>query len=240
MRKKIDYRETLKETKKGSDFDKKHPPLIPTKAFIDEGVFDAKDLEVNFDEKTRLWVNKDKTIAFEKFDDAKRYNSTLGTKTTVTPPKPFNNMDRSTYPMNQYKSLSHWDVLVESSIQNPNDPNSKDTKRMLMKEYNNPKTRKNLSDKELKAIGKHKSQMKPIEQKPIPKFDPNYKPFRPEPTQSFEEWLRSKPKKVSYGLNEKLVSDRMAIKRMTDWVLGKKEESKESTKNNNEDEGNND
>ena len=129
---------------------------------------------------------------------------------------------------------------MESSIQNPNDPNSKDTKRMLMKEYNNPKTRKNLSDKELKAIGKHKSQMKPIEQKPIPKFDPNYKPFRAEPTQSFEEWLRSKPKKVSYGLNEKLVSDRMAIKRMTDWVLGKKEESKESTKNNNEDEGSND
>ena len=42
MRKKIYYRETLKETKKGSDFDKKHPPLIPTKAFIDEGVFDAK------------------------------------------------------------------------------------------------------------------------------------------------------------------------------------------------------
>ena len=33
---------------------------------------------------------------------------------------------------------------------------------------------------------------------------------------------------------------RMAIKRMTDWVLGKKEESKESTKNNNEDEGSND
>ena len=35
MRNNIDYRETLKETKKGSDFDKKHP-LIPTKAFIDE------------------------------------------------------------------------------------------------------------------------------------------------------------------------------------------------------------
>ena len=52
--------------------------------------------------------------------------------------------------------------------------------------------------------------------------------------------VKIKPKKVSYGLNEKLVSDRMAIKRMTDWVLGKKEESKESTKNNNEDEGSND
>ena len=44
-------------------------------------------------------------------------------------------------------------------------------------------------------MGKHKSQMKPIEQKPIPKFD-KLQPFRPEPTQSFEEWLRSKPKEV--------------------------------------------
>ena len=38
--------------------------------------------------------------------------------------------------------------------------------------------------------------MKPIEQK-LSQNDPNYKPFRAEPTQSFEEWLRSKPK-VSY------------------------------------------
>ena len=30
----------------------------------------------------------------------------------------------------------------KASTQNPNDPNSKDTKRMLMKEYNNPKQEK--------------------------------------------------------------------------------------------------
>jgi len=231
--KKTDYRKVIKETEKNLEFDKKHPPLISTKAFIDEGIFDAKDLEVTYDKTTRLFTNKDRTIAFQNYNDATRHNNSLGTKTTVSPPKPFNNMDKSTYPSTQYKNIQHWDLLVENSMKNPKDPNSRDTKRLLMREYNNPKSRKNLTDLELRAIGKHKSQIKPIESKPIPKLPPDYKPYKPEPSPTFDEFVASR-KKVNYGLNEKLVADRIAVKEMTDWVLGKKAERDESKNNNNE------
>ena len=101
-------------------------------------------------------------------------------------PKPFKNEDPSTYPSNkkQQKLNSTWDALVQSAKDDPNDPNSKDTKKLLMREYNKPSSRKYLSDDELKLIGKHKSQLpKPAVNIPSPVI-PDYRAYTPEPDPS--------------------------------------------------------
>ena len=101
-------------------------------------------------------------------------------------PKPFKNEDPSTYPSNkkQQKLSSTWDALVQSAKDDPNDPNSKDTKKLLMREYNKPSSRKYLSDDELKLIGKHKSQLpKPAVNIPSPVI-PDFRAYKPEPDPS--------------------------------------------------------
>ena len=50
-----------------------------------------------------------------------------------------------------------WDHLVEDAKKNPNDPNSKDTRKMIKNKQQ--VMRKYLSDKELKLIEKYKSQL---------------------------------------------------------------------------------
>ena len=86
-------------------------------------------------------------------------------------PKPFSHHDRSTFPSDkdQQQKMNTWDMLVESAKMDPKDENSKDTKRMLMKQYYNKKGlgREYMNDSELKLIGKHKSQL----EKPKPIID---------------------------------------------------------------------
>ena len=62
--------------------------------------------------------------------------------------------------------MNTWDMLVESAKLDPKDENSKDTKRMLMKQYYNKKGlgREYMNDNELKLIGKHKSQLENLNQ----------------------------------------------------------------------------
>jgi hypothetical protein len=87
-------------------------------------------------------------------------------------------------------------VLVQAAKADPNDPNSKDTKKLLMREYNKPSSRKYLSDDELKLIGKHKSQLpKPaaIDVPVIPDFSflkPEPDPRAAEMEKRFQELLR--------------------------------------------------
>ena len=134
-------------------------------------------------------------------------------KTMLQMPRPYNQYDKKTYPSNpKQKRLGEtWDALVQDAKNNPNDPNSKDTKKMLLKQYNSNQ-KKYLNDDELKLIGKHKSQLpKPPEVKiPDVVLEPSY--FMPEKDplsmqleKQFNEMLRKsredrQPKGIAYLL----------------------------------------
>ena len=65
-----DMNKVVAETKKNAEFDKKYPPLVKTKALIDEGLLDQKDLVVSYDPATKLFTNKDRNIAFADYNTA--------------------------------------------------------------------------------------------------------------------------------------------------------------------------
>ena len=151
------------------------------------------------------------------------------------PPKPFKNEDKSTYPSDpdQRQKMSTWSMLVEKARQDPKDENSKDTKRMIMKDYYNKENRQWLGDEELKLIGKHKSQLekpKPIIENPTLSFEPLLKPTprpTPEPEISVEEIINQKSG-IEPGISEDLVRLNADIAKNIKYVLGEKEESQES------------
>ena len=70
-------------TKKDFEFDKKHPPIIRTNHLIQQGLVDKGDMIVSFDPATRLFVNKDRTIAFQNYNDATQYNKSLTAESEV-------------------------------------------------------------------------------------------------------------------------------------------------------------
>ena len=152
-------------------------------------------------------------------------------------PKPFSHHDRSTFPSDkdQQQKMNTWDMLVESAKMDPKDENSKDTKRMLMKQYYNKKGlgREYMNDSELKLIGKHKSQLekpKPVIENPSLSFEPLLKPaptYVPEPEVSVEEIINQKSG-IEPGISEDLVKLNADIAKNIKYVLGEKEESPES------------
>jgi len=174
-----DMNKVVANTQKNADFDKKYPPLVKTKALIDEGLVDQKDLEVSYDPATKLFTNKTRDIAFKDYNQATQYNASIGVVRKKLPPKKFDNNDPTTYPsnINQQRSLGTWELMLQSAKDDPKDPNSIDTKKMIRKIYNNPKRRKELGDDELKLIGRHKSQIaKQIASTPMPTpiIDPGF------------------------------------------------------------------
>ena len=148
-------------------------------------------------------------------------------------PKPFKNEDKSTYPsdLDQRQKMNTWDMLVESARMDPKDENSKDTRKMIMKDYYNKDMKQYLGDDELKLIGKHKSQLekpKPVIENPNLSFVPLIKPVRtPEPEVSVEEVIRQKTR-ITPGISEDLVKLNADIAKNIEYVLGKKSESQES------------
>ena len=150
-------------------------------------------------------------------------------------PKPFSHHDRSTFPSDkdQQQKMNTWDMLVESAKLDPKDENSKDTKRMLMKQYYNKKGlgREYMNDNELKLIGKHKSQLetpKPVIEKPILSLAPIYRPVpTPKPEVSVEEIIKQKSR-VSPGVSEDLLRLTKDINKNIEYVLGadQKDESR--------------
>ena len=150
-------------------------------------------------------------------------------------PKPFNHQERDTYPSDkdQQQKMNTWDMLVESAKMDPKDENSKDTKRMLMKQYYNKKGlgREYMNDSELKLIGKHKSQLekpKPVIENPSLSFEPLLKPVpRPEPEVSIEEAIQQKSG-IEPGISKDLLQLNVDIKKNIDYVLGddQKDESR--------------
>jgi len=94
----------------------------------------------------------------------------------------------------QKQQMSAWDLHLNTA-KKPKSPEERrealDTKRMLMKTYNNPKLKNTLADDELKLIGKHKSQQPQVT--PIVTAAPV--PYVPAPVQQqlpLEEIIRIK------------------------------------------------
>ena len=148
------------------------------------------------------------------------------------PPRKFDSQDKTTYPsdVDQRERMSTWDLYVEKARKFPGDEDSKDTRRMLMKQYYNKDQRGDMTDKELKIIGKHKSQLeKPKPIIDVSSFEPLIKPHRPspEPEVNINEVIRDRAS-LKPGISEDLVKLNADIAKNIKYVLGEKEESPES------------
>ena len=145
-------------------------------------------------------------------------------------PKQFKNEDPSTYPMNQKKTLNTWETMLEIA-KNPKTKEDREIangyKRMINKDYYNPKMRGLLGDDELKFVGKHPSQRVKKAEIKIPTVDLNYKPYVAEPTPPLTEVIKNS-RRFKPGLSEDLLSINAEIKKNVDYVLGKKDEKSES------------
>ena len=64
----------IKKTEENIAFDKKHPPLISTKAMLDNDLIDADEMMVKYDSATGLFINKNKTVAFKDAPTARKHN----------------------------------------------------------------------------------------------------------------------------------------------------------------------
>ena len=150
--------------------------------------------------------------------------------TKVQRPKPFKNEDPSTYPMNQKKVLNNWEAMLEVA-KNPKTPEDRkianEYKRMIHKDYYNPKRRGLLSEEDLKFVGKHHSQRVKKPEIKIPTVDINYKPYVSTPTPPLAEVIKNS-RRFKPGLSEDLLSINAEIKKNVDYVLGRKEERSES------------
>ena len=145
-------------------------------------------------------------------------------------PKQFKNEDPSTYPMNQKKTLNTWETMLEIA-KNPKTKEDREIangyKRMINKDYYNPKRRGLLSEGDLKFVGKHPSQRVKQPEIKIPTVDLNYKPYVAEPTPPLTEVIKNS-RRFKPGLSEDLLSINAEIKKNVDYVLGKKDEKSES------------
>ena len=145
-------------------------------------------------------------------------------------PKQFKNEAPSTYPMNQKKTLNTWETMLEIA-KNPKTKEDREIangyKRMINKDYYNPKRRGLLSEGDLKFVGKHPSQRVKKTEIKIPTVDLNYKPYVAEPTPPLTEVIKNS-RRFKPGLSEDLLSINAEIKKNVDYVLGKKDEKSES------------
>ena len=155
-------------------------------------------------------------------------------------PKQFKNEDPSTYPMNQTKTLNSWEAMLKVA-KNPKTTEDRkianEYKRMIHKDYYNPNKRGLLSDEDLKFVGKHPSQRKPYPEVKIPKVDINYKPYVPEPSGPPLTEVMKNSSRIKPGITKDLIQLQSQIKKNMDYVMGndaKKEESKESEENKND------
>jgi len=166
--------------------------------------------------------------------DMEKWNSMKGLekKTPVIQrPKPFKNEDPSTYPMNQKKEMNSFEQML-STVKNPKTKEDREEaqefKRMIRKDYYNPKKKQWLGDEELKFIGKHPSQRIKKPEVKIPTIDINYKPFKPGPAVPPLAEVIKNSSRVKPGLSEDLYAQVKQINKNVDYVLGKKEERSES------------
>ncbi len=180
--------------------------------------------------------NNDKSIV-----DMEKWNSMKGLekKTPIVRPKPFKNDDPTTYPMNQKKNISNWDLLMMTA-KNPKTKEdriqAKEIRKIIYKDYNRPSQRKFMGEDELKLIGKHPSQRIKYPEVTIPKVDINYKPYVPEPSGPSLADVMKNSARMKPGLSEDLIGINAQIKKNIDYVLGEKSESKNEKNNNDKEE----
>ena len=146
------------------------------------------------------------------------------------PPRKFDNQDKTTYASDpdQKERMSSWDLIVESAKQHPQDADSKDTKRMLMKQYYNKDQRIDMTDQELKLIGKHKSQLeKPKPIIDVSSFEPLIPPHKPTPIPevNIDEVIRERAG-IEPGISKDLLQLNADIDKNIKYVLG--EDQKEN------------
>ena len=96
----------------------------------------------------------------------------------ITPPKEFNSVDRSTYPMNQGKQLNDWEI-IESTM------TPVEKRKFYTDKAKNPTMKKLLTRDELKFVTKPE----PISPVTTPKVEPLVKPIA-EPQEDISEKIR--------------------------------------------------
>jgi len=64
----------IKKTEENIAFDKKYPPLVSTKAMLDNDLIDADKMLVQYDSATGLFTNKEKSVAFKDAVSARKHN----------------------------------------------------------------------------------------------------------------------------------------------------------------------
>ena len=64
----------IKKTQENIEFDKKHPPLISTKAMLENELLNPDEMLVKYDSATGLFINKNKSVAFRDVMSARKHN----------------------------------------------------------------------------------------------------------------------------------------------------------------------
>ena len=142
-------------------------------------------------------------------------------------PSPIIREDKNTYLSNPEvrKNLDMWEVFLEQA-KNPKTREdrieARDTRRMIMRDYNNKERRRSIGDDELMLIGKHKSQLNRSVVNPviIPVFKTQVREFIPrQPEKSLEEYMRLR-RVVKPGLSEDLIKFRKEVNKNLEYVIG--------------------
>ena len=100
-----------------------------------------------------------------------------------------------------------------------------ETRKMILRDYNNPKLKNTLGSDELKLVGKHKSQLNRPVVTPVitPVIKTQVREFIPrQPEKTLEEYMRLNSV-VEPGLSDDLVKFRKEVNKNLDYVVGKGE-----------------
>ena len=96
-----------------------------------------------------------------------------------------------------------------------------ETRKMILRDYNNPKLKNTLGSDELKLVGKHKSQLNRPVVTPVvtPMFKTQVREFIPrQPEKTLEEYLRFRSV-VKPGLSEDLVKFQREVNKNLEYVM---------------------
>jgi hypothetical protein len=148
-------------------------------------------------------------------------------------PSPIIREGKNTYLSNPEvrKNLDLWEVFLDKAKNSKTREDrieARDTRRMIMRDYNNKERRRNIGDDELMLIGKHKSQLNRPVVTPVitPLIKTQIKEFIPrQPEKTLEEYLRFRSV-VKPGLSEDLINFRKEVNKNLDYVIGKDEYQK--------------
>jgi len=188
-----------------------------------------------------LWENEDTNMSKPRHMDNPNI---IKEENWKKPPQPFNGYSNLSDDQKQ-QSVS-WENHL-SDARNAKTPEEReealDTKKMIMREYNNPQTRKNLPDDELKLIGKHKSQLNRSVVTPVtthyallPGVKTEVRKIIPRQSEmTLKEHMRLNSV-IKPGLSEDFLSLNKEIKKNYEYVMGdkktpngEKEESHDTT-----------